>query len=440
MPSANTFKYQTIWTKDYQKSNWAMPVYPVIADLQFKSDLQIGDTVKRRYRTNPIFANDLGSDGSYTAQQYVEAEESFTISKQKEATVRIVKPQVLHTDLDVTTSYGKQLANAIWQDIEADTLYTAYNGAGSTLDEGSFGGTAGNGLSVSLSNIADIPVIANEIFLGKNVVMNNNMRFGKLPYEDYGGMKCWIVPPQVWTWIQKYMIARVTVNGDQYAVNGYRGNFGDFEVFVANTLPYTTRLALSVNPTDGDTITIKGVTITFKSTVDAGVTAGQVKIASTVALTNTNLAAFLNAPGTTVADATNAGYNSLAAATVSEGGFTTSKANVLHGLVATDDATGVSIVGKGWGKQTVSSSFTSASNAFTTGKQCVQSLFVIAKNVCLAIRQEPEIYENPVSGKVARDYVMWTVYDNKVFQDQARAIIKLAVAANGFTSYSNVHA
>lgn len=440
MPTNNTFKYQTIWTKDYQKSNWAMPVYPVIADLQFKNDLQVGDTVKRRYRTNPIFANDLGSDGSYTAQQYVENEESFTISKQKEASVRIPKPQVLMTDLDVAKSYGVQLSNAIWQDIEADTLYTVYNSAGSTLDDGSFGGTSGNGLSVSIGNIADIPVIANETFLGKNVVINNNIRFGKLPYEDYGGMKCWIVPPQVWTYIQKYMIARVTVNGDQYAVNGYRGNFGDFEVFVANTLPYTTRLALSVNPTDGDTITIKGVTITFKSTVDAATTAGQVKIASTAALTVTNLVAFLNAPSTTVADATNAGYNSLGSATISEGGFTTSKALALHGLVATDGTTYVDIVGKGWGKQTVSSSFTSASNAFTTAKQCVQSLFVIAKNVCLAIRQEPEIYENPVSGKVARDYVMWTVYDNKVFQDQARAIIKLSVAANGFTSYSNVHA
>ena len=61
MPSANTFKYQTLWTKDYQKSNWAMPVYPVIADMQFQKDLQIGDTVKRRYRTNPIFTNDLAA-------------------------------------------------------------------------------------------------------------------------------------------------------------------------------------------------------------------------------------------------------------------------------------------------------------------------------------------------------------------------------------------
>lgn len=278
MPTANTFKYKSVWTNEYQKANWAMPVYPVIADMQFKDALSVGDTVYRRYRTNPIFAKTLGSDGSYSPQQYVEAEESFTISKQKEASVRIPKPQVLHTDLPVTKSYGVQLSNAIWQDIEGDTLYTAYANAGSTLDDGSFGGTSGNGLTVSTANIADIPVIAMETFRGKNVVYNMNMRFGKLPYEDYGGMLTWIVPPQVWTQIEKYMIARITAKGDEVVANGYNGTFGKFNVFVVNTLPFTTRLALSVNPTDGDTMTIKGVTFRFKTATAAN---GDIQIGAT---------------------------------------------------------------------------------------------------------------------------------------------------------------
>jgi hypothetical protein len=445
----NEFKYQTTWKKEYEKSNWAMPVYPVIADTQFKSDLQIGDTVKRRYRSNPIFAKSLSSSGGYSVQNYTEAEESYTISKQKEASVRIVKTEVLHTDQDVTRSYGVQLANAIWQEIEGDTLHAAYAGAGSTLDAGNFGGTAGQGVTPSVNNIADIPVLAMENFLGKNVVFNNNKRFGKLPYEDYDGMLTWIIPPQVWTVIQKYMVARNTSVGDRATVNGYKGEFGDFQVFVANTLPFTTRLALSVNPTDGDTITIKGVTLTFKSTVDAGTTDGQVKIASTAALTVTNLVTFLNSSlEADVADATNVGYNGFGtASTVSEGGFTIRKSDALHGISATDGTTYLDITMKGTGKVTVSSSFTSASNGFAVsgvseGKQCVHSLFVIAKNVCLAIRKEPEIYENFVSEAVAKDYVMWTVYDNKVFRDQARAIIDLAVncAASSFTAYSNVHA
>jgi hypothetical protein len=419
-----------------------MPVYPVIADTRFEAGLKVGDTVKRRYRTNPIFANDLGTDGSYTVQNYTEGEESFTISKQKEATVRIVKPDVLHTDLDVTRSYGRQFSNAIFNEIDGDTLNALRAGAGQTLDDGSLGGTAGNALTVGIGNIADLPVIAMEKFMGANVVYNNNLRFGKLAYEDYGGMLCWILPPQVWSVIQKYIIARGTPLGDNATVNGYRGMFGDFNLFISNNLPFAASLALSVNPTDGDTITIKGVTLTFKSTVDAGVTAGQVKIASTAALTVANLVAFLNAPTTTVADATNAGYNSIGSSTVVENGFTINKSDALHGLVATNNTTSVGIVMKGTGKVTLSSSFTSASNLFTAATQYVASFFTVAKNVSLAVRQDPEIYENQVSGKIARDYTMWTVYDNKVFQDQARATILLKVRADatGFTTYSNVHA
>lgn len=440
---ANTFQYKQVWTEGYQKSNWAMPIYPVIADLQFTPGLQIGDTVHRRYRTNPIVANDLGADGSYTPQNYAEGDETYTISKQKEASVRIVKPTVLHTDLNITKSYGTQLSNAIYQEIDGDTLRAIQAGASQVIDDGSFGGTAGDGLSVSIANVADIPLIAMEKFQGASVVYNNTMKFGKLPYEDYGGMLTWIIPPQIDTIIQKYMIARNTPQGDSAVTNGYTGQFGRFNCFLSNGLPFTARLALSVNPTDGDTITIKGVTLTFKSTVDAGTTHGQVKIASTVALTNTNLAAFLNAPTNTVADSTNAGYNGFTSAdTLTENGYTILKSLALHGLSATANSTSIDIVMKGTGKVTVASALTNVANLWTGAKQQVHSIFTIAKNVSLAVRQDPEIYENPVSGSIARDYVMWTVYDNKVFRDQARASIDLPVRcdASSFATYSNVKA
>ncbi len=433
----NTFKYQTIWTKEYQKSNWAMPIYPVIADLQFTAGLQKGDTVKRRYRTNPIFANDLGSDGSYTVQNYVEGEESFTISKQKEATVRIVKPTVLHTDLDVTKSYGVQLSNAIFQEIDGDTLNAIRAGAGNTIDDGSLGGTSGNGATISIANVANLPVLAMEKFMGTNVVYSNNMKFGKLPYEDYGGMLTWIVPPQVWTVIQLYMMARNTPQGDTAVTNGYVGQLGQFNVFVSNNLPFTARLTLGANPSDGDTMTIKGVTFRFKSATAAN---GDIQIGATAADTADNIVTALNALTTNVTNVYDAWVDGTD--TVSEGGFTIDKSDALHGLSATDGTTYVDILIKGAGKVTLSSSFTSASNLFTAAKQVVHSIFTVAKNVSLAVRKDPEIYENFVSGAVAKDYTMWTVYDNKVFIDQARASIDLAVRADAtsFAAYSNVHA
>lgn len=432
----NTFEYQQVWTKDFQRSNWAMPVYPVIADLQFTAGLKIGDTVNRRYRSNPIFAKDMGSDGSYSVQNYAEAKETFTISKKKEATVRIVDHEVLHTDLPTAKSYGAQLSNAIYQEIDGDTLYTAYANAGSTIDDGSFsGGTSGNGLAVSSGNVTDIPTGAIEVFTGKNVVFNKNIRFGKLPFEDYGGMLTWIMPPQVWTEISRYMLSRGTVLGDQVVTNGYEGRFGQFECFTSNNLTFTARLALSVNPTDGDTMTIKGVTFRFKNTLAAN---GDIKIGATAADTNDNIVAALNALTTTTAN-----YDALESTdTISEGGFTIAKSDALHGLVATDGTTYVDIAIKGAGKVSVSSTFTSGSNTFTTAKQVVHSILMVGKNVSLAVRKDPGIYENFVSNSVAKDYTMWTVYDNKVFRDQARAIIDLAVlcSASSFTAYSNIHA
>jgi len=43
---SNTFSYKQVWTDDFQKANWAMPVYPVIADLQFR-DAPMLDALER---------------------------------------------------------------------------------------------------------------------------------------------------------------------------------------------------------------------------------------------------------------------------------------------------------------------------------------------------------------------------------------------------------
>lgn len=438
---SNTFQYKQVWTSEYQKSNWAMPVYPVIADLRFQDGLKVGDTVNRRYRSNPIFAKTMASTGAYVVQNYVESNETFTISKLREASVRIVDAEVLNTDLNATKSYGAQLANALFQEIDGDTLNTARAGAGTTIDDGSFtGGTSGNGVTVSSNNVTDIPTMATEIFTGKNVAYNNNIRFGKLPFDDYGGMLCWIVPPQVQTEIQRYLLSRGTPLGDQVVTNGYRGRFGDFEVFASNNLPFTARLTLgAVLPTDGDTFTIKGVTFRLKDTIAAN---GDIDIgAGTVAETCTNIAAALNALTTDSAT-----FDSFVDGTdtLTENGFTINKSHngALHGISATAGSTYVDILIKGSGKVTLSSSFVSASNLWTAAKQVVHSIIMVGKNVSLAVRKDPGIYENFVSNAVAKDYVMWTVYDNKVFVDQARAIIDLCVRcdSSNFATYSNVHA
>jgi len=72
----------------------------------------------------------------------------------------------------------------------------------------------------------------------------------------------------------------------------------------------------------------------------------------------------------------------------------------------------------------------------------VQSLIVVGKKRLPRDPQGAGHLRELRQHSVAKDYVMWTVYDNKVFRDQARAIINLPVRcdATSFATYSNVQA
>ena len=65
------------------------------------------------------------------------------------------------------------------------------------------------------------------------------------------------------------------------------------------TYPMLYSLPFTVQPTDGDTVTINGVTFTFKTTL--GATAGNVLIGGSATNARANLAALIAAPGTTTA-------------------------------------------------------------------------------------------------------------------------------------------
>jgi len=80
---------------------------------------------------------------------------------------------------------------------------------------------------------------------------------------------------------------------------GYRGRFLGMGVYVAGCLTSSRVLDMATQPTAGDTIVINGQTFTAASPI--GTTAGNFLIGADVDATRVNLAALLNAPGTTTA-------------------------------------------------------------------------------------------------------------------------------------------
>ena len=403
-------------------SHFKEPVYQILADTRLESDLVKGQTISRSYASD-VQVNDMGGDGSYSTQAITDTAETLTINKEKEASIYIKKLDELQAHLPLKVKYGRKLANALINQIDGDVLLAAYQGAGTTLDDGSFAGTAGNGHVPTASNIATVFVTAMAKLRLKNVVYNKRFQ-GGMKLEVPEGMPIAVISPEMLSYIELYLGGKDTLLGDQVSRNGYSGYFMGFELFVSNALPWTATLELPTIPTAGDTVVINGVTLTAAAD-GAATAAGEYSIQTTVDLAAAELVKLINGTGTPGADV----YVDVS----------TANRRLLKNITATyDSATNLlTLVSSGWGTVVVSETFTAAGNIFTVGKQIIHPLFALSKSLSLVVQKDPSMEENFVSGKIGRDYIAWTVYGIKVFQDQAPMIVAYSVLSSSFTASDN---
>lgn len=419
----NTMTFKQVFSAEYQMSHFKETVYQIFADTRLEGGLTKGQTVNRSYASD-VQVNDMGADGSYSTQAITDTQEYLTINKEKEASIYIKKLDELQAHLPLKQKYGKKLANALVNQIDGDVLLAMYQGAGTTMDDSTFAGTSGNGFAVTASNVATVFTTAMQKLRLKNVIYNKRFQ-GGVKLEVPEGMPAVAVSPEILTYIELFLGGKDTLLGDKVSTNGYSGYFMGFELFLSNALPWTGVLALATNPTDGDTITINGVTLTFRATL--GSTAGSIHIASTVDITRANLVEFLNAGGaSSEAEDTDTGYVAVS----------TANQRLLKNMTWTNDnsANTATVVSSGWGTVVVSETLTDATDTWTAAKQKLNIIFALSKSCSLVVQKNPEMEENFVSGKIGRDYIAWTVYGIKVFVDQAPQIVTLAVASSSFTA------
>lgn len=400
-------------------SHFKEPVYQILADTRLESSLTKGQTIARSYSSD-VQVNDMGGDGSYSTQAIVDTQETLVINKEKEASIYIKKLDELQAHLPLKQKYGRKLANALINQIDGDVLLAAYQGAGTSLDDGSFAGTSGLGLTVTASNIATVFTTAMQKLRLKNVVYNKRFQ-GGMKLEVPEGMPIAVISPEMLSYIELYLGGKDTLLGDQVSRNGYSGYFMGFECFVSNALPWTATLELPTIPTAGDTLVINGVTLT--AAADNGATnAGDYSIEAAVDDAAANIVLLINGTGTVGADE----YRDVS----------TANRRLLKNITASYD-TGtnlLTLVSSGWGTVVVSETFTAAGNVFTTGKQQIHPIFALSKSLSLVVQKDPSLEENYVSGKIGRDYIAWTVYGIKVFTDQAPMIVQLSVNSAAFTA------
>lgn len=410
--------FKTVFSAEYQMSHFREPVYQILADTRLEPALTKGQTIARSYASD-VQVNDMGADGSYSTQAITDTQETLVINKEKEASIYIKKLDELQAHLPLKQKYGRKLANALINQIDGDVLLAAYQGAGTSMDDGDFAGTAGLGITLTASNIATVFVTAMQKLRLNNVVYNKRFQSGaKLEVPE--GMPVAVISPEMLSYIELYLGGKDTLLGDQVSRNGYSGYFMGFELFVSNALPWTATLELPTIPTDTDTLVINGVTLTADAD-GAAVGAGHYSIQAAVDDAAASLVELINGTGTAGVD------NYIDVSTADRRKLKNITASYNSGTNL------LTLVSSGWGTVPVSETFTAAGNVFTTGKEQIHPIFALSKSLSLVVQKDPSMEENHVSGKIGRDYIAWTVYGIKVFVDQAPMIVQLSVNSAAFT-------
>lgn len=426
----NTIPLSTTWAKEYQLVYDKMPVYPAITNNRMAPDIKKNDTVTRTY-PRQFVANDMGGGGEFTRQVIVDTEETLTINKEKDTSFYIKTLDEIQSHLPTRSRYAQESVKALHRQIDADVL-GEYASFANSLDASFNGGTATYGIEVTPQNVAKLFSSCDVLLNMANVYINIPMKFTGNKLNDAGkSMPVAVISPQVYAAITQRIEGKDTQQADAVGTNGFVGKYFNHNLFVSNALAWTGTLNMSVQPTDGDTVTIMGVTYTFKNTVDAGTTAGQIEIGSTVDVTRNTLTDAINDPATTVADGT-VGRNAISA-TPDSSGF--SNRDRMKNVVATNNNTTdkMSLVAKGKGYVPVSSSFTDPANKWDTNLQIQHCLIGVEGAIDLVLIQEPTVDERKRDGFVGYDIVTWIAYGIKTFNDGLGKLVDVKVLTANYS-------
>ncbi len=404
MANTLTASLREAWSRDYQDKVSKVNVYSNIANYRLEQDLSKGVQAHRPYMSD-VTVNSVGSEGTYTRQDITSTDEYLTVDQEKEASFYIKDVDHWQSHYPTREFMARECGKKLTNRIDGDVL-GEYDQATYDVDDSDFGGTNGNGIALTTSNIASIFSKA-----GRKLEVADN---------DLDEERWAVISPQFYETLLDKLEGRESALGDQVGQNGRVGKYMGFNLIKSNATGWSGKLLMGTNPTDGDTITINGVTLTFVATL--GTTAGNVHIASDAAHTLDILVAAINVPGTSVAEATDAGFVALS----------TANQNKLKDITATDGATYMTLKAEGKGYVAVSETLTAAADVWTPALQIQHCLFGQGKPIDLVVQKSPKLMLKDRTGYIGQDCVNYIVYGLKTFADGVRRLVDVKIQSSGF--------
>lgn len=388
---------QELWAAELQDEREKTLVAMNIVDMDMRNGLTSGDTIHKPYRSR-LKSQTYTKGSDFVPSDVNGTDETLLVNEIQCVPIYLDKIDSVQNSYDTRAVYTKDMIEDLNRHIDAQVL-SLYDQANSTVVNTDVGGSGSGAVPVNVSNVNRVFSAAGRKLT--NLRMPRSNRFA-------------VISPSFTEQLQLYTGGKDTAFGDIVESNGLVGSRFGFEIYESNNLTFTARWTPADQPSDGDTITINGVTATLETgTIDA---AGKVKSETDTATTLDNLVAFFNAPGTSISGKHQAitDADSLAA---------------LEGLVATDGTTYMDIEHVGGGEVTVSAS--SAADVWSL--QTVHCVFGQKRAIKLVLQMTPDIGFNQAEKRLPGSgyLVASCLFGKKVFFRDKDALVDVRMEYTG---------
>lgn len=397
---ANTFGNgvynEAFWAAEmqgiFQRENIAVSV----ANLDLRKYLKKGDTVHKAYGTYPTTAT-YTKGTAITIPDYSGTDESLVVDTAKVAPMYIDHIDRLQNKWDQAEVFARRGGRAL-KNVMEQAMMAQYSNARSSIVASDMGGSGSGTFTMSQAKISQLFTVANRKLSS---------------YDVPDGNKFAIIGPRLREYLQLYCSGRETSWGDSVGDNGFIGRRFGFDIIYSNNLYWGGTWTPANNPSNGDTVTIHGVTFNFVATI--GSTAGNIHIGSNTAETLDNLVYGVNGSG----------------GTENTDWVDVSKRNrwILDkaGIVATDGTTNATFVG--YGDIVVSAS----ESADVWSAETQYPLFGVKGSINMVVQQAPNVEFRMVQDKLGRNVFVWCLYGLKTFEEDKDALVYATVNTHAWT-------
>ena len=433
MANSNTVPLKTIYAREFQRSHYKQAVYPMFGDVRFQAALKDGSTVSWDYDSDAA-PGSLGDDDAYTLEAKTITAETLTVNQKPAHGFIIPGTQKIQDHRPTQEKWAKKSLNIITTKIDGDVLKDLRDGAVSTLDNASFGGSASDPVTASTSNVLNIFAAAKRILKNQNIIYNSNKVFQNNVKLDGGDrMPLCAIPAELEEQLDLAVGAKDTGMGDATLKEGFKGKMFGFNVVTSNSLPFSLRLVQTGTPTNGKFLVLGALTINWVTTIGSAV--GNVLAETNATASVTNLAAFLNDIFEGTASAKYVGFTRTA--------LTAPEKRISDNVSAVDGLDGsIVITIAGQGHVTV----TTDESGSVIDREMVHAIFGVSQSIGMVMQRTPEIETSPgnlitatsLTGNVGKQYLAWGLYGRKVFKTQTYGLVNVKVASTSFTSPNSI--